>query len=270
MKPRWYNCNGHCPIKCNPWIYWILTAVSAAICIVAIIFAILVKTTYEGQYTSGVDGMRFIDNTYQTTDCSNMFVGDATCPGLAYQAWLMNSTEARDECLSSKTPSNAATAASSGWCDASKDGCSKPDMCLKGMPYDFYAFNVTNPAEVLKDGAKPIVQELRPIHAAQTQERIEASVDVDKWNKEGIAHWNETNTFVFADKDETNLLQEKVVVPNLALLSTVTEMGQTVNTMDMLQMLGTCGTYQQLANTVMGMMKLAPAVISNLITTKFG
>ncbi|KAF4668561.1 hypothetical protein FOZ61_006201 [Perkinsus olseni] len=270
MKPRWYNCNGRCPIKCNPWVYWILTAISAAICIVAIIFAILVKTTYEDQYTNGVDAMRFIDNTYQTTDCSNMFVGDATCPGLAYQAWLMNSTEARETCLSSSSPSNAAVAASSGWCDASKDGCVKPDMCLRGMPYDFYAFNVTNPAEILKNGAKPVVQELRPVHAAQTSERIEASVDVDKWNNEGIAHWNETNTFVFADKDETALLQQKVIVPNLALLSTITEMGHTVSTMEMLQMLGTCGTYQELAKTVTGMMKLAPAMVSNLIKAQFG
>ncbi|KAF4697468.1 hypothetical protein FOZ60_007553 [Perkinsus olseni] len=236
-QAAWYTCGGRCPPKCNPWVYFILAIVCLVFAIVAIVFAILSKTLFEAQLIDGVNKARFIDNTFQTTDCSNMFVGDATCSGLAYQAWL--------------------------------DGCVKPDVCLRGVPHDFYAFNVTNPAEVLKNGAKPVVQELRPVHAAQTQERIEASVDVDKWNNEGIAHWNETNTFVFADKDETNLLQQKVIVPHVGLLSTVTQAGQQVNTMETLQMLGLCGTYQQLANLVITLAKTAPA-IEGIINNTFG
>lgn len=268
-KAAWYTCWGRCPLRCHPWVYFVLAIVCLVIAIVAIVFAILSKTLFEAQLIDGIDKARFIDNTFQTTGCSNMFVGDATCSGLAYQAWLVNSTKARDICLSSSTPATKPLESASGWCDASKDGCSKPADCLRGMPHDFYAFNVTNPAEVLRDGAKPIVQELPPIHAAQTQERIEASVDVDKWNKEGIAHWNETNTFVFADKDETDRLQQKVFVPHVALLSTVTQSGQEVNTMEVLQMLGLCGTYQRLTNLVITLVKTAP-VVEGIINNTFG
>ncbi|EER04624.1 hypothetical protein Pmar_PMAR019658 [Perkinsus marinus ATCC 50983] len=157
---------GNCCCRCKPWVFFILSAVSVIIAVICFVIAIVAMVPFYNAFIDGINYGRFIDNTYQTTDCENMVAGDATCGGKAYDAWLMSSDELYNTCMSDQEPSSSAVALDSAWCDASSDDCSK-DMCQKGMQYDYYAYNLTNPEEVLK-GAKPIVQELTPVHTAMS------------------------------------------------------------------------------------------------------
>ncbi|EER17610.1 hypothetical protein Pmar_PMAR023527 [Perkinsus marinus ATCC 50983] len=200
-------------------------------------------------YNAFIDGInygRFIDNTYQTTDCENMVAGDATCGGKAYDAWLMSSDELYNTCMSDQEPSSSAVALDSAWCDASSDDCSK-DMCQKGMQYDYYAYNLTNPEEVLK-GAKPIVQELTPVHTAMSITKNESSVDTDLWDKEGIAHWEEKDEYVFFKDDETDLMNRKVTVGNFALLSNLEVADMFLNPIEMIETVGGIMAYHVMSN----------------------
>ncbi|EER11120.1 hypothetical protein Pmar_PMAR020099 [Perkinsus marinus ATCC 50983] len=240
------NKAGSCCCRCKPWVFFILSAVAVVISIVCFVIAIVAMVPFYNAFIDGINYGRFIDNTYQTTDCENMVAGDATCGGKAYDAWLMSSDELYNTCMSDQEPSSSAVALSSAWCDASSDDCSK-DMCQKGMQYDYYAYNLTNPEEVLK-GAKPIVQELTPVHTAMSITKNESSVDTDLWNKEGIAHWQEKDEYVFFKDDETDLMNRKVTVGNFALLSNLEVADMFLNPIEMIETVGGIMAYHVMSN----------------------
>ncbi|KAF4670532.1 hypothetical protein FOL47_001999 [Perkinsus chesapeaki] len=239
------NNKGSC-CQCKPLVYFILSAVAAVFAIVGFVISIVAMVPFYNAYIDGINYGRFIDNTYQTTDCDNMVAGDSTCGGKAYDAWLMSSNDLYNTCMSDQAPTSSAVALNSAWCDASSPDCSK-DMCQKGMQYDYYAYNLTNPDEVLR-GAKPIVQELTPVHTAMSVTKNESSVDTDLWDNEGIAHWQEKDEYVFFKDDETDLMNRKVTVGNFALLSNLDVADLFLNPIEMIETVGGIAAYHVMAN----------------------
>ncbi|KAF4754650.1 hypothetical protein FOZ62_004143, partial [Perkinsus olseni] len=258
----------------SPTLLFTCGGVCGTLALLLIVFGILVRTLFYPTLIDGIDKMRYIDNTKEVEgECSNLLLGDLTCPGLAYEAWLMSSTAARQVCLSDTRPDAKATEIWTGWCDEEGEGrCVKPDMCRYGLPYTFYPYTVTNPKEILLEGKKPIVEELEPILLASTHENIQDLTDVELWDTEGIARWEEVNTFVPSNGDDTYVderMSQRIIVPNIALLGTMFFEGQEATPLGTLEMLGVLGVIQSVARTLTASIDTAPATLKTPVLGQF-
>ncbi|KAF4737533.1 hypothetical protein FOZ63_014149, partial [Perkinsus olseni] len=261
----------------SPTLLFTCGGVCGTLALILIVFGIVVRTLFYPTLIDGIDKMRYIDNTKEVEgECSNLLLGDLTCPGLAYQAWLMSSAAARQVCLSDTKPDTKAIEIWSGWCDEDDEEgegrCVKPDMCRYGLPYTFYPYTVTNPKEILLEGKKPIIEELEPILLASTHQNIQDLTDIELWDTEGIARWEEVNTFVPANGDDTYVddrMSQRIIVPNIALLGTMFFEGQEATPLGTLEVLGVLGVIQSVARTLTGSIDTAPATLKTPVLGQF-
>ena len=202
----------------KPKFWFISGGILAFLGVAFLATSIVMKTAFFDSMKRGIYSMRFIDNTHEVDGCKNIVLGDATCSGSRFAAWSMSSNEKYSTCMSSSAPSSSTKLAASKWCSPGSDeGCSKPEICQPGQLFDFHFFSVFNPSEVLQGHPVEMI-EMEPVRVRKSIDRVD--IDSSLLDSEGTLSYYEAVRFEVADPSYESALDQVIVIPNPAMLST--------------------------------------------------